>query len=325
MNRMLKTSAAVLPLIVLCTVPALADVKTRERSQVKFEGMLGRMVGMFGGKAARDGIVTTNAVRGDRKVELTDTTGRIVDLQEQKVYELDIKRRTYQVTTFDELRRRMREAQEKAAKEAAKQDRETQEQQEQLAREVEIDFDLKETGQTRAIAGHNAREVVMTVTVRQKGRTLEDGGGLVMTSSSWMGPEIPAMRELAEFEMRYWKAIAPEASGMSAEQMAAVMAMYPMLKNAMERLQTEGSKLEGTPLATTTVFESVRSKEQMAQQQAPAGGGGAGLGGLLAGRLMKRDPQPRSTVFTITTETLEVSQNVAPAELEIPAGFKERK
>lgn len=324
MKRMLKTCAAVLPLLVLCAAPAVADVKTRERSQVKFEGMLGRMVGMFGGKAARDGIVTTNAVQGDRKVELTDATGRIVDLREQKVYELDMKRRTYQVTTFDDLRRRMREAQEKAAKEAAKQDRETQEQQEQLAREVEIDFDLKETGQARTIAGHNAREVVMTVTVRQKGRTLEDAGGLVMTSNSWMGPEIPAMRELAEFEMRYWKAIAPEASGMSAEQMAAVMAMYPMLKNAMERLQAEGSKLEGTPLATTTVFESVRSKEQMTQQQAPAGGG-AGIGGMLAGRLMKRDPQPRSTVFTVTTETLDVSQNVAPADLEIPAGFKERK
>ena len=45
------------------------------------------------------------------------------------------------------------------------------------------------------------------------------------------------MKELADFELRYWKAIAPEAAGMSAEQMAAVMAMYPMLKQAMERLQ----------------------------------------------------------------------------------------
>jgi hypothetical protein len=324
MIRVLKTCAVMLPLAVLCATPVMADVTTRERTQVKFEGMLGRMVGMFGGKAARDGIVTTNAVRGDRKVELADASGRIVDLQEQRVYELDMKRRTYQVTTFDELRRRMREAQEKAEKEAAKQDKETQEQQEELAQNVEIDFDLKETGQTRTIAGHNAREVVMTVTVRQKGRALEDGGGLVMTSNSWMGPEIPAMKELADFEMRYWKAIAPEASGMSAEQMAAVMAMYPLLKNAMERLQSEGSRLEGTPLATTMVFESVRSKEQMAQQ-APAGGGGGGIGGMLAGRLMKRDRQARATVFTLNTETLEISQNVSTTDLEIPAGFKERK
>ena len=53
---------------------AKADVKTRDKSQVKFEGMLGRMVGMFGGKAAKDGVVTTEAVKGDRKVEMNDTT-----------------------------------------------------------------------------------------------------------------------------------------------------------------------------------------------------------------------------------------------------------
>jgi hypothetical protein len=325
MTRMLKATALVLPFVVLCAAPALADVKTRERSQVKFEGMLGRMVGMFGGKAARDGVVTTNAVRGDRKVELTDAVGRIVDLREEKVYELDMKRRTYQVTTFDELRRRMREAQEKAAREAAKQpDREPQDDPAQQEVNLEVDFDVKETGQSRPIAGHDAREVVMTVTLRQKGRPLEDGGGFVMTSNMWMGPEIPAMKELVDFELRYWKAVAPEATGMSAEQMAAVMAMYPMLKTAMERLQAEGARLDGTPLATTMVFETVRSKEQMTEQQAPAGGG-RGIGGMLAGRLMKREQQPRSTVFTVTTETLEISQNVAPADLEIPAGFKERK
>jgi hypothetical protein len=325
MTRMLKTTALVLPFVVLCATPVLADVKTRERSQVKFEGMLGRMVGMFGGKAARDGVVTTNAVRGDRKVELTDATGRIVDLREEKVYELDMKRRTYQVTTFDELRRRMREAQEQAAKEAARQpDREPQEDPEQQQVNLEVDFDVKETGQSRTIAGHNAREVVMTVTLRQKGRTLDEGGGFVMTSNTWMGPDIPAMKELVDFELRYWKAIAPEATGMSAEQMAAVMAMYPMLRTAMERMQAEGARLDGTPLATTMVFETVRSREQMTEQQAPAGGG-RGIGGMLAGRLMKREQQPRSTVFTVTTETLEISQNVAPADLEIPAGFKERK
>ena len=76
----------------------------------KFEGMLGRMVGMFGGKAAKEGVETTTAVKGDRKATTTDTTGRIVDLSEEKVYDIDVKKKTYTVTTFDELRRRMREA-----------------------------------------------------------------------------------------------------------------------------------------------------------------------------------------------------------------------
>jgi hypothetical protein len=321
MIRVLKTCGLVLPLVVLTAGPAAADVKTRDKSQVKFEGMLGRMMGMFGGKAAKDGTVTAVAVKGDRKAELSDTYGRIVDLKEEKVYELDIKKKSYQVVTFEELRRRMREAQEKAEKEAPKEEKEAP--QEKPAREMEVDFDVKETGQTKTIAGHDTREVVMTVTVREKGRTLDEGGGMVMTSNSWMAKTIPAMKELADFELRYWKAIAPEASGMSAEQMAAVMAMYPMLKRAMERLKAEGTKLEGTPLATTTVFEAVKSKEQMAQQSEQSSGGG--LSGMLARKMVKRDDKPRSTIFTLNHETLEVTSTVAAEDLQLPAGFKEKK
>ncbi|MGH8637934.1 MAG: hypothetical protein ACREUZ_12445 [Burkholderiales bacterium] len=322
MNRVLRTCALALPILALSAGPALADVKTRDKTQVKLEGFLGRMMGMFGGKAAREGIVITNAVQGDRKVELNDTTGRIVDLGEEKVYELDMKKKTYEVTTFEELRRRMREAQEKAQRETPKEEKPQQEEG-KPAKEVEVDFDVKETGQKKAIAGHDTREVVMTVTVREKGRTLEEGGGMVMTSNSWMAPTIPAMKELADFEMRYWKAIAPEAAGMSAEQMAAVVAMYPMLKTAMERLKAESGKLEGTPLATTTVFDAVKSKEQMAEQGQQSGGGG--LGGMLARRMMKRDDKPRATILTLNHETLEVTPTVAAADLEIPAGFKEKK
>jgi hypothetical protein len=320
MNRVLKICAIALPLVALSAGPAIADVKTRDKSQVKFEGFLGKMMGMFGGKAAKEGVVTTVAVKGDRKAELSDTYGRIVDLEEEKVYQLDVKKKTYEVITFEELRRRMREAREKAEKETPKEEKEPQGKPE---REMEVDFDVKETGQTRTIAGQNTKEVVMTVTVREKGRALEEGGGMVMTSNSWMAPAIPAMKELAEFELRYWKAIAPEATGMSPEQMAAVMAMYPMLKQAMERLRSEGTKLQGTPLATTTVFEAVKSKEQMAQQGEQSSGGG--LSGMLARRMMKRDDKPRATVFTLTHETLEVTPAVAPEDLQIPAGFKEKK
>ena len=163
----------------------------------------------------------------------------------------------------------------------------------------------------------------MTVTVREKGRALEDGGGMVMTSNSWMAPAIPAMRELSDFEQRYWKAIAPEVAGVSAEQMAAVMAMYPMVKQAMERLQAEGPKLQGTPLATTTVFEAVKSKDQAAQDSQQSSGGG--LGGMLARKMMKNESRPRATVFTLTHETLEVSFTVGAEDLQLPAGFKEKK
>jgi len=43
---------------------------------------------------------------------------------------------------------------------------------------MEIDFDVKNTGQQKAINGFDTHEAVMTITVREKGKTLEQAGGI---------------------------------------------------------------------------------------------------------------------------------------------------
>ena len=323
MNRGYRCLLTVM-LALVTTVALSAEVKTRDKSQLKLEGMLGRVAGMFGGKAAREGVETTNAVKGTRKIEIGDTTGRIIDLKEEKVYDLDMRKKTYEVTTFDEIRRRLKEAQERARQDAQKEEGRDQpaQQAEKPEKEYEVDFDVKETGQQRAIAGHQARQVISTVTVREKGRTLDEGGGAVLTVDSWLGPELPALKELAEFDLRYARAISPDAPTLSAEQLAAVLALYPMLRTANERLQKEGSKLRGTPLATTTTFEGVKSKDALEQQKQNTGGGG--IGGMLARRMMKKEEKPRATVFTLTHETVEISTDVAENDVAIPAGFKQK-
>jgi hypothetical protein len=324
MKRVVMAAGLALTLLGLSAGTADADVRTRARSAVKFEGMLGRLVGMFGGKAAKEGIETATAVKGNRRISTSDTEGRIVDLDEEKIYELDLKKKTYQVLTFEQIRQQLREAQERAARDAEKaRGKEGDEPRKDPGQEVDIDFDVKETGQTKSVAGYDARQVVLTITVRQKGVTLEEGGGLVMTSDSWLGPEMPALKELAEFELRYWKAIAPEPTGVSPQQMAAVLAMYPMVKQAMDRLSQEQVKLQGTPLSTVTTIEAVKSREQ-AERESESGGGG-GLSGMMARRIMKRDEKPRATILTITHDMLEVSTSVGPGELDVPAGFKEKK
>lgn len=321
--KRVSTCALVITLAASATVALSAEVKTRDRTQIKLEGVVGRVAGMFGGKAAKEGTESTNAVKGQRKIEMGESTGRIIDLSEEKVYDLDLKKKTYEVTTFDELRRRLREAQERARRDAAKEEGRGEPQpQEKPGKEYEMDFDVKETGQKRPIAGHDARQVISVVTVREKGRTLDDGGGAVLTVDAWLGPELPALKELAAFDLKFAKAINPEAAGMSAEQLSTLVALYPMLRSASERFQKEGAKLRGTPLATTTTFEAVKSKEQLEQQKQTGSGGG--LGGMLARRMMKKEEKPRATVFTLDHETLEVSTSVPAGDLTIPAGFKQK-
>jgi hypothetical protein len=329
MKRSLTVGAVALSVMALAGGQLLADVKTREKTLVKFEGMMGRMVGLFGGKAARDGIVSTAAVKGNRKATFNDSTGQIIDLAEEKVYEIDVKEKEYRVTTFDELRRRMKEAQEKAKKDVERaEERKEETPKQEPGKEWEVDFDAKETGQRKSLAGHEARQVIMTITVREKGKALEEGGGFVMTSDSWLASDIAALKELRDFDMRYYKQLyGADAFGMAAEQMAMVMAMYPMMKAASDRLKEEGSKLEGTPLATTTTFEAVLSKAQMdAAAEDRKSSGGGGISGMLARKMMKKEePKPRATVFTSTHEFQEVSTTVGAPDTDIPAGFKEKK
>jgi hypothetical protein len=330
MKRLARIAIVALPLMTLATAPAYAEVKTRDKTQVKFEGLLGRMFNLFGGKSAKEGVEGRTAVKGNRKATLNDTGGTIVDLSEEKIYDIDVKKKQYTVTTFEELRRRMREAQEKAKQQVDREEpRQKQEDPQKPTKEYEVDFDVKDTGQKKQIAGYDAKNTVVTITVREKGRTLDEAGGVVMTNDMWLGPAIPQLKELYDFDIKYAKQLqGPEAAAISAEQMAAMLAMFPLIGKATDRMQKDAGKLAGTPLETTTTFEAVRSKDQLieAQESSAKSSSGGGIGGLLAKKMIKKEePKARTVIATTHHEVLEVSMSVAPADLAIPADFKEKK
>jgi hypothetical protein len=349
MIRKLTVAAIVFGLVVASTLPLRADVKTDEKSLVKFEGMRGKVVGIFGGKSAREGVKSSVAVRGDRMATFSDTTGNIVDLKEEKIYDIDVKKKSYKVITFAELRKQIEDAQKKAAEEMKKAQAENKTAQQQApppgeGKQMEVDFDLKQSGQTKTINGFDTKEFVMTVTMREKGKKLEESGGMVLTSNIWEAPRVAAMREIADFQIRFAKAIAsPMIQGASADEMASAMAMYPMMKDAIARARTESVKMDGTPIMTTTTIEAVQSAEQIAQAQQQQQQGSstsstptnptAAVGSLLGG-LMKRGQKPsntaaaapgHTTIMTTTSEVLKIATTVVDTDLSIPAGFKENK
>jgi len=317
-----------------------ADVKSKQKTQVKFEGMLGKMFGMFGGKAAKEGIVSSVAIAGDRQMTITDQKGELIDLAAEKVYDIDFKGKSYNVQTFAELRKEWEEAQAKMKEQAEKdKGKDTSGQP-----EFEIDVDIKKTGQSKAISGYDCQEVITTITMRQKGKKLEDGGGMVITADSWLGPKIPAMAEQLAFQRRYIeKVYGKDAAGM-ARDMAQAMAMFPGMKAGMARMQNEAGKMDGTAILTVVKMESVQTPEQAqakADQNKQGGGGiGAALPGGIGGMFGKKKkteeppkdappaatagPTNRSTIMTSTVELLSVEASVAAGDIEIPAGFKQK-
>ena len=323
--------------LTLVSTTLVADVRSDEKTHVEFSGMIGRMAGMLGGKSAREGLTSTVAVKGDRKATLSEASGQIVDLMEEKVYDLDIKKKNYRVTTFAELRKRMEEARKKTAENAAK-EQDKQPEPDKNQKQMELDFNVRNTGEKKAINGFDTHQVVITVTVREKGKKLEESGGMVLTSDMWLAPKIAAMKEVAEFDARYAKALyGSMLAGVSPEQIGMALAMYPAMKDALAKLNVEGGKIDGTAILTTTTTESVKSAAQLAEEAkgqddntaaSPAGGLSGALGGFAKKAMKKKPeggPQARSTIFTSTHEVLKVATDVAAADVAVPAGFKESK
>lgn len=320
-------------LVLFASYGVFADVRTEQKTQVQFGGMLGRVMNLFGGKAAREGITSTVLVKGNRKVTATGNTSQIIDLSEEQVYDLDLRRRTYKVTTFAEMRRRIEEAQRRAQENARKrQEPESPETAQGEQKEVEVDFEVKNTGETKTINGFDTKQTLVIITVREKGKTLDESGGLVLTSDMWLAPEQPALKEVGDFDRRYAEKLYGGLAGVSADQMAMVLAMYPMLSQAMERMNAEGDKVEGTAILTTLTFDAVRSAEQAkvetTEAQPTTGRGIGGMLGGLARRARKTEPEEpkqRTTFMTSTVEVLKLSTDVPAEAIAVPAGFKETK
>jgi hypothetical protein len=332
---MKRALACALAVLFVALVAVSADVKTQEKSQIQFPGMLGKVFNLFGGKSAKEGVTSTVAVSGDRMIRTTDNSAELIDLREEKLYDIDLRNKSYKVTTFEEIRKQMREAEAKAKEEAKKEEGRSGDKPE---KEYEVDVDVKPTGQHKTINTYDCREVIMTITVREKGKTLEQAGGLVMTADSWLAPTIPQVKEIEDFNIRYARALMGPDAVAQADKMAAALAVYPGLKAAFSKMQAQKGTMDGTPLETNVTVQNVKTAEQVAQEQKseeqpkeqPTSMGGmlGGLGRRIA-KPKKQDDQAsvdktRSTIMTTNHQVLSVSTNVSPAEVAIPAGFKQK-
>ena len=205
---------------------------------------------------------------------------------------------------------------------------------------MEVDVDVKNTGQKKTVNGFDTHEAVMTITVREKGKTVEQAGGMIMTTDMWLTTKIAAMKDVTDFDVRYAKQLyGTMLAGVSAEQMAAAVALYPMMKQALARMGPEFEKVEGTPILVTTTMDAVKSEAQVAEEAKrpendSKSSDSGGLGGLVGGfakraaakKMGGNEPaKPRTTFMTTTNEVLKVVTDVSAADVALPAGFKENK
>jgi len=260
----------------------------------------------------------------------------IVDFSEQKTYRLLPGTRDYTVETFADVRRRIATVHQVSENAAPTTDDQLPStgvdlpaQSRGRARRFEYAVTTQETGQRKEIAGHAAREVVLTISACEAGKTLEKNGGWVVTSTLWLASRIAPLDELVAAQRQYVRAITKgvyDAVFTQVEFRANEHydAHYPEHTIVGARVIAETEKLDGTVLSSNTVYEMERTADEMksaqshyeAQQKRLAQSGARILGGA---------PPKRTRLVTMSMDYVSIDFSVTEADVAVPPGYTLKK
>lgn len=350
--------------IFLTGTPALlrADFTYQETTQMTGGSLMTMMkaLGPFT-RSAREPIVSTHIVKGNRMATITKDRISVIDLDKETITTIETARKTYTVMTFAQMKQAMEDAANRAKSESGKSDKPA----ENGSNDVQAKFKVsaKATGQTKTVQGLNAREMLLTMTMEGTNTKTGDSGNMDITTDGWYAP-VPGYDEVKEFNKRLAAKLS-YAFGSSMQQLVQTMSAQNgqsgNVSANMEELSKEMAKMDGVPVETHVSMggtatpgaspnastSSTSSAPPPPQQQAPQQStssaiASAALGRFGLGRKRKDDSQPppqstssdaapassngsaAGTLMEMTTTLTSFSS--APADtsqFEVPAGFKQ--
>jgi hypothetical protein len=331
MVRRIVTMAGIMAVAAL---QLAADFTYRETTTITGGAMLSMMkvAGVFS-KQAREPVQSTVSVKGDRMVHRTQQQATVIDLAAQTVTTIDMQKKTYTVMTFEEFRRMMEQMSQKMH------------QSQDQGGQMEFKVSAKDTGNTKEVAGYQAKEMVLRMEMQATDQKSGQQGSMVISSDIWLAPSVAGYQEVRAFYTRMGEKLAFNPGG-------GMFASSPEASRNMGELYKEIGKLDGIPVLQTISMgvpvqpgsgdasaQAGSGGQQQQQQQQPAarpslgGALGGALGGKFGlGRKKQQDDQSSTaqqgngnpgSLMEATTEMSGFSSDpVDESMFAVPAGFK---
>ncbi|HUS08301.1 MAG TPA: hypothetical protein VMZ52_18500 [Bryobacteraceae bacterium] len=223
----------------LCSSCLMADFSYEQTSKIT-GGMMATMMKFAGAfsKKAREPIVSSVLVKGDRLANVGSESVQVIDLGKETITDLNMAKKQYSVITFADMARAMAKLQEKAAQKAPKNTADPN---------AQLDFKatLKQTGATKMVSGMNAKEAVLTLDMQGTDTKSGQTGGFAVVTDMWLAPNISGYEEVRQFHRKMAEKMAwSPNSGL----MNAMASQHPEMMKGMAELAKEASKLEGIPV-----------------------------------------------------------------------------
>ncbi len=250
-----------------------ADLKYEETTKIT-GGMMQSMtkiVGFFGAKGL-DNQSTTHYLKGDCK--RTDhymgselTTTEIVCLDRDQIINIDHKKKTYTVITFEQLREQVAKAMQEAKQRRA-QVSQTQPPPPPSDVKVQPKITVKDTGESKIINGFNAKRFLMSFQIEAQDEKTKNQSDLGMDGDVWMTKDISGWEEERAFNIKYAQKMAsPEL----VEQMKTAMAglQDPRMGQGLAAMQANVDKMDGVPVLSVLSMKMSGTVPPDSQQPPP--------------------------------------------------------
>jgi hypothetical protein len=304
-----------------------ADFTYQETTQMTGGALLDMMklAGPFA-RQAREPNVSTHIVKGDRMVSLRKDRATVIDLDKESITEIDFAKKTYSVMTFAEMKQALENALQRGA--ASKN-----------GDKVDADFKVsaKPTGQTKAVQGLTAKELVITMAIEATDKESGRSGAMTTVMDTWVAA-VPGYEEVRAFQRK----MGEKMGYLFGSGMAQMSMTRPEMAKGFAEAAKELAKLDGVPVQTILKISGAgdgqQADSQASQRQSNSSGLGAlgGIGGLgRFGRKKNQEQAPASdqqaqgsastgSLIETTTELASFSSGPADtSKFEVPAGFKQ--
>ena len=299
MTHHLVTGSAV---VLLAASSLSADFSYQEKTAITggVAAAAMKVAGVFS-KQAREPVVSTVSVKGDRLMHRSAYRASIIDLGSQTITEIDLQKKTYSVMTFAEMKQMMEQA--------------SQKMQQQKGADVKFKVSADATGNARQIGGFDTKEMLVKMQAEATDQQSGQSGGMVIDMDVWLAPSVSGYQEVRDFDRR----MAAKLDWTPGSQMA--MGQANVAKGMAEAYK-EVSKLDGVPVYETITMNG-QSQPGSTQQQAPRPSLGSALGLGRTKQSSSDSPQAPPSLMEMTRELSAFSAGpVDDAEFAVPAGFK---
>jgi hypothetical protein len=267
----------------------------------------------------------------------TGRTGELTDLGAKTITAIDHKRKEFTVTPIEKF-----VADRNEAMAAQKQEQGQPEAQESDIKIVKSEFKVEATGETKAINGFDCKKFLARWTVDWENVKTGDKGTDRLETVLWTTPAealSAAWAEESAFGAAYLKAMGLDVTKLQndvlgTQWISLLSGLDPAgggskMNPKAADVSREMAKITGYPIVTDGKYYPMPKTK--AQEQPQATGGGGLIGGALGkigGSLLKKKAEPeadKAPTLAFYTEVKSISvASVDAAELQVPAGYKNK-